>query len=155
MILGCLSLVCWMEVGWVSQLRHRPNCHPTRTSPFHPPTQLTPDAVAQHSAAGVVGGDAPHRRPASPSRLAAAVRMRPGLSATSIANLSNPFVSNCPSRVIDLRSPGFAAVSAEQSDVIHAKLYDLPKILKVSEGDGGVTMIDFVCLKLVRFEGNC
>ncbi|CAH8461573.1 unnamed protein product [Schistosoma turkestanicum] len=45
------------------------------------------------------------------------------------------FQSNSPTRIIDLRSPGFSVSYVTAADVIHAKQQDIPKILKVTVDD--------------------
>ncbi|CAH8453296.1 unnamed protein product [Dicrocoelium dendriticum] len=62
-----------------------------------------------------------------------ASNMFPWFRVTSPSNTSvnMTFTSCCPSRIADLRCPGFSVSRVSHADVIHAKRNDIPKILKV------------------------
>ncbi|THD23789.1 Myotonin-protein kinase [Fasciola hepatica] len=48
----------------------------------------------------------------------------------SMMSVSSTFLSNSPNRIVDMRSPGFSVSRVSDTDVIHAKRNDIPKILK-------------------------
>ncbi|KAG5448738.1 Serine/threonine-protein kinase mrck-1 [Clonorchis sinensis] len=50
----------------------------------------------------------------------------------SVNNVSCVFTSNNPTRVVDLRSPGFSVTRVRDADVIHAKRNEIPRILKIT-----------------------
>ncbi|VDP67262.1 unnamed protein product, partial [Echinostoma caproni] len=49
----------------------------------------------------------------------------------SMSHVPSVFLSNSPNRIVDMRSPGFSVSRVSDTDVIHAKRNDIPKILKV------------------------